>query len=98
MDYDAMRFWLEVVIIIVNVGLWLFVWNSNKSRVTKDQLDEHAVTLAAFDERLKNAIGHPELSPIYERMNGMDSKLAEINGKMHTLDLIHEWLINGGKS
>lgn len=92
-----MRFWLEVVIIIVNVGLWLFVWNSNKSRVTKSQLEEHALTLAAFEVRLKNAIGHPELEPLHKRMNGMDKKLGEITGKMHTLDLIHELLLNGGK-
>jgi len=108
MDYEAAKFWLQIALIIMNIGVWLFVWNSNKNRVTNEKiagleheieskLEDHAEKLGRMDERLKYSIGHPELKPVYERMNGMQKELSEINGKMHTLDLIHEMLLKGDK-
>lgn len=108
MDYEAAKFWLQIALISMNIGVWLFVWNSNKNSVTNDKiialeheietkLENHAEKLGRMDERLKVSIGHPELKPVYERMNGMQQQLSEINGKMHTLDLIHEMLLKGDK-
>ena len=108
MDYEAAKFWLEAVMMMVNIALWIFVWNSNKNRVTNEKiagleqeieskLEDHAEKLGRMDERLKVSIGHPELKPVYDRMNGMQKELSEINGKMHTLDLIHEMLLKGDK-
>jgi len=108
MDYEAAKFWLEVVMMLVNIALWLFIWNSNKNRVTSEKiagleleienkLEDHAEKLGRMDERLKVSIGHHELKPVYDRMNSMQKELSEINGKMHTLDLIHEMLLKGDK-
>ena len=108
MDYEAAKFWLEVVMIVTNIALWLFVWNSNKNRATNTKIDsveqeieakleDHAEKLGRMDERLKVAISHTELKPVYDRINNMDKQLGEINGKLHTLDLIHEMLLTGDK-
>ncbi len=108
MDYEAAKFWLQVALIIMNIGVWLFVWNSNKNSVTNEKinvleneietkLENHAEKLGRMDERLKYAIGHPELKPVYERINSVDKQLGEIRGKMHTLDLIHEMLLKGDR-
>jgi len=37
------------------------------------------------------------VNAVYDRMNSMQKELSEINGKMHTLDLIHEMLLKGDK-
>ncbi len=97
LNYQDIRLILQLIVIAINLSLWFFVWNSNKNKVTKEQLETHAVQLAHIEERLKSAVGHPELKPLYERMNNMDRQLSEIKGKMHTLDLIHEFLINKEK-
>jgi len=108
MDYEIAKFWLQVFVLIINFALWLFVWNSNRSRVTnekitmlekslEEKIEVHGNQMARMDERLKVAIGQTELKPVYDRINNMDKQLGEINGKMHTLDLIHECLMKGGK-
>jgi len=97
MDYEAAKFWLEVVLVIINALLWLYVYRSNKDKATRDQLDKHAITLAQMEERLKQAVGHPDLKPIYDKINGIADDMAEMRGKLHTLDLIHEMLLHGGK-
>jgi len=95
-NYEAAQFWLNIVLYILLFLQWLYVWRSNKDKATKNQLENQAIQIVTLDQRIKNAIGHPELKPIYERMNSMDSRLSEIKGKMHTLDLIHEMLLNEG--
>lgn len=108
MNYEAAKFWLEVVLIVINLGLWLFVWNSNRNRVTNDKISELEArhnqelkeinkAIGDLDGRLKLAIGARELKPIYERINSMAEQLGEINGKMHTLDLIHDYMIKGDR-
>jgi len=52
--------------------------------------------LSRMDERLKLAVGHDDLSLLHVRINSMDKQLGNIDGKMHTLDLIHEFLMKGG--
>jgi len=94
MNYDAAKFWLEIVLFVINVGFWAFVWNSNKDKATKAQLEEHAIRLGKMDERLKASLSHTELAPVYERINSVDKQLGKIQGQMHTLDLIHELLLN----
>ncbi len=100
-DYTAARFWWDVIITILLGANVVFTWitartkvNTDEIKHTKDQLSAIREEMRSVDERLKAAIGHPELKPIYDRINNMDKQLGEINGKMHTLDLIHEFLMN----
>ncbi len=107
--YDAYRFWVEVAAFAINAVVWLYVWRVRSNMATntkileveeiiKENVAETSVRLARVDERLRNAIGHTELKPMYDRLNSMDRQLANMAGKMHTLDLIHEMLLNEGKN
>ena len=105
-DYSAWRFWWDVGITILLGANALFTWLSTRTKANAAEIGDARRELAlvreemrSMDERLKAAIGHSDLRPIYERMNSMDKQLGEISGKLHTLDLIHEYLMNkGGKA
>lgn len=101
MEYESAKFWVQIVALLINLGIWSFVYISNRSKVTRERIQELEVSLATdfarMDERLKSALSHAELKPVYDRINSVDKQLGEISGKMHTLDLIHEMLLNGDK-
>ncbi len=114
MNYDAAKFWFEVIVFCFNVALWLYVWRSNKDKATVDRIErleeKHSreltqlrQTIAAMDSRLVQAIGHADLAPIYNRLKDIGESFAEMSGEFravkHQLTLIQEHLMNkGGKA
>jgi len=108
LDYQAAQFWMNVVVFVISAGVWVYAWRVKRDMATigkiaeieaaiSEHVAENSVQLAHLEERLGNAIGAPELRPIYDRLSGVSEQISEINGKMHTLDLIHEMLLHGGK-
>lgn len=103
-DYDAMRFWWDVLIsALLGVNI-LYTWITNRSKANTEKIDQLEVRhnselkeikdkIGNMEGRLQLAIGSNDLKPVFERLNGMDRQLSEIGGKMHTLDLIHEILM-----
>jgi len=107
MNYQAAQFWANIIALIVGAGAGIHSWQTRRRMITSSRLsrveetiNEHVadngVQLAHIDERLRNAIDLSELNPLYERLNSVDKSLSEMKGKMHTLDLIHEMLLNEG--
>lgn len=91
-DYEAAKFWLEVIIFLVNAALWIYVWRSNKDKATNTKIEE---MVAKFDheikdvrndavrmeERQKHAVCQKDLGPLYERITAVEKELkAEIAG------------------
>lgn len=114
MNYEAAKFWFEVVVFAFNVALWLYVWRSNKDKATVDRIErleeKHneeiknmREAIAKLDSRLSRAIGHADLEPIYMRLKEVGEALAgmagEFKGVKQQLVLINECLLQrGGKS
>lgn len=40
MNYEKYRFWLEGVVLVVNVGLWVWVYWSNRQKATTTEIKE----------------------------------------------------------
>jgi len=76
--------------------------NTNTTRIesleqaTHEDVAAIKEKMAGMESRLSQAIGHNDLSPIYQRIGSVDKNVSEIKGKLHTLDLIHEFMIKGG--
>lgn len=107
MNWEAIKVGVEVALAAINAVVFFFMWNINRHKVTADQINglredlekkmsDIQVQQGHFDERLKYAIGHTELKPIWEAINSMGRELSQVNGKMDTLDLIHEYLMRHG--
>jgi len=107
-DYQAAQFWANIAVLIVGSGASVYAWRVRRDMATigkiteieasiSQHVAENGVQLAHLDERLRQAIGAAELKPIYDRLNSVSESISEINGKMHTLDLIHEMMLNEGR-
>jgi len=108
MDFDAWRFWLDLLAIVISALVWIYVRRSNADKATVANLNElkteiHAMAqdIGKLDERLRHAIGHPDLEPIYSKMNDMKDSMTDMSGEFrevkHTLHLIQEFMLTGGK-
>ena len=112
MNYAALDFWWKVGITLLNGGLWLYLYLVNRNRVTNERignledkvdgrLDEHSVRLARLEQDGRHAPTHDDLKRIHNRIDETAKSVARIEGEFagtnHTLQLIHEYLLNGGK-
>jgi len=97
MDIPLAKFWLEIIALCINLGLWFYVWRSNKDKATRAHIEDHALELGRVDERLKNALDQKALAPLYNKVNTVEKQMSELQGSVkastHTLNLIHEMLL-----
>jgi len=107
LNYQAAQFWMNVIVFCISAAVWVYAWRVKRDMATNekiteieasinDHVRENSIRLAHMDERLRQAIGHTELKPLYDRLNSVDKCLSQMEGKLHTLDLIHEMLLNEG--
>ncbi|RMF72235.1 MAG: hypothetical protein D6740_05615 [Alphaproteobacteria bacterium] len=109
MNYEAAKFWFEIVVFLFNVSLWIYVWRSNKDKATvdkiealeskhNDELRRMLEKLSEMDKRLVQAIGKSELTPIYDRMQVIGDAFSKMAGEFTAfktqLGLIQEYLMN----
>lgn len=71
MDYQAAKFWLEIIVLASNCALWLWMFNLHKHGATNDRISalEHALT-----ERM-DANGRL----VDERLDIHSKQLAQLN-------------------
>lgn len=107
-DYTALRFWLELLLLISNCGLWVYAGLDRKQRATAADLKRHQEDeekrfdlvenqLTALDRDLKAAPTHHDLGKIYESIKGVGKSVDTLSGTMaaqtRTLDLITQHLL-----
>jgi len=112
MDYDAGRFWFDVAQLILTSLIGVYVYFSNRHRVTNSRigalekdvdtrLDDHANRITKMEATIDKAPTHDDLSKLYERLNSISGKLESVNGQVggitRNVDLISQHLLNGGK-
>lgn len=112
-DYDAARFWWDIFISAMLAGNILFTWLTNRTKVNTDKIDlleqkhdselkQINQKLGDMDARLRQAIGIDALSPIYEKVGSINTKMGQMSGEFigmkNQLDLIlHHLLEAEGK-
>lgn len=113
-DYTATKFWLDFAKDAALVGVWIYVWLSNRHRVTTERitkledhmdtrLDTHADRLTRLEVHAGAAPTHDDLNRLHQRLDVINGELKGLTGESaaarRTLDLIHDYLLNhGGKS
>lgn len=113
MNYEAMDFWWKVAITVLNGGFCIYMYLVTRNRVTNERigklqenvdtrLDDHAVRLARIEQDAHHAPTHEDLKRIHMRIDQTAQSMARIEGEFagtnHTLNLIHEYLLNGGNN
>lgn len=113
LDYAALDFWWKVVLTLINlaIGVYLF-WERHNNATTKridemetrldDRLDDHANRLAKVEAQVEALPDHSDIGDLHERINAVERAVntmaGELTGIRTTLNLIHQHLLNGGKS
>ncbi len=112
MDIETLKFGFQVLQFLATGAIGIYVYVSNKNRVTNDRistlesdidtrLDGQSVRVAHLEEAALHTPTHSDLASLHKRVTeiGGDVKLmrGEFKGSKHTLDLIHEHLMNGGQ-
>lgn len=112
MNYTAMQFWLNLFIFASNVTVAIYIWRSNKEKVTTAKFDtltkrigesEKAMTSKISEmesklERRKECPHHPSFEARLDAMNGSLNKVdGRLEGIGRAVDLMNQFLINGGK-
>lgn len=74
---------------------------NNVEDIIVARLSEHDQRLTRMEERAKHAPTHEDLTRLHVRMDAMSKELSTLVGESRsasrTLDLIHDYLLNGGK-
>lgn len=110
MNYGALDFWWKVAITILNGGFWIYMYMVTRNRVTNERistlqgavderLDNYADRLARIEQDARHAPTHDDLKRLHSRIDEVKDSLkrleGEFSGANHTLQLIHEHLLNG---
>ena len=76
-------------------------WDDQISEIDR-RLSDHRERISRLEVAAESAPSHEHLADLHERINGiaedMSSLSGEFKGAKHTLELIHSFLLNGGKS
>lgn len=102
MNYAAVKFWIDVLVLAVVAGNTVYTWWTNREKVTNKRFKEAEDRILQLESDVKHPPSctyHPRLE---ERMDQAVGKLERMDGKIDGLsravDLMNEFLINqGGK-
>ena len=76
-------------------------WDDQFAEIDR-RLSDHRERIRCLEVAAESAPSHEHLADLHERINGiaedMSSLSGEFKGAKHTLELIHSFLLNGGKS
>lgn len=112
MNYDALRFWFDLLQFLLTGGVGIYVYLSNRQRVTSgrireleedmdERLDDHHQRLARVEEHIKHLPTHADIGAVHERLNAIHGELQNLAGVVSALNrslhLINEHLLNGRK-
>lgn len=101
-NYQSLNFWFQVFQFLLTAAIGIYVWWTNREKVTNKRFSAAENRLAQLENDVKHPPActyHPRLE---ERMDAVQGDTREIKGSLKGLakavDLINEFLINqGGK-
>lgn len=113
MDLELAKFLFQVLTFLMTGGIGIYVYLSNKDKVTNDRIgkleedldakmDGHIERIVALETRAQTSVTHNDLAEIHEKINKIGSDISSLSGKFtgvsNLLDTLHHYLLNGGKS
>lgn len=113
MDYDAWRFWIDILQTVLTAAIGVYVWLVNRTRVNAARIrnmeDEIDARLDKAEQRLtkvevdiEHGPSRDDLKRIHERVDDTAREVHEMTGEFRsvksTLELIHQFLLNGSRS
>lgn len=98
MGIEELKLGLQAVNLLAVVWLALSARNTVSKGALDAKLAAHADRLTALETNQKNGPTHSDLNRIHARLDKFGEDFSalsgELKGKGHTLDLIHEYLLN----
>ena len=109
MSLELAKFLFQVLTFLMTGGIGIYVYLSNKDKVTNDRigkleedldakLDGHAERITALET---GSIKHKDLSELHEKINGVSNNVSALTGEFtgvkNLLMGINDYMIRGGK-
>lgn len=103
----------QILHVLATAAVGFYVYLTNKDKVTNDRitklendvdmrLNSHSDRLARIEEAVQHAPTHEHLGELHTRINdvatGLSTLTGEVKGMHHTLNLIQQYLLNGGQA
>jgi len=97
MDLELAKFLFQVLTFLMTGGIGIYVYLSNKDRVTNDRigkleddLDEklagHAERISKLESHIEAAPTHGHLGDLYGKIHAVDTKVSSQGGKLESID------------
>ena len=112
MDLELAKFLFQVLTFLMTGGIGIYVYLSNKDKVTNDRigkleddldakLDTHIERIVALETKAESSLTHNDLADIHEKINKIDTDISSLSGEFsgvrNLLNTLHHYLLNGGK-
>lgn len=112
MGMEEMKFGFQVLQFLLTGGIGIYVYLSNKNKVTNDRigkleedldkkLDGHIERIVVLETKAKSSLTHNDLADIHEKINKIDTDISSLSGEFtgvsNLLNTLHNYLLNGGK-
>lgn len=112
MSYQLASLAFGILQFLLTGGCCIYVYLSNKNKVTNDRIDkltediygkvnQQNGRISKIEGHIKHAPTHDDLSKVYDKINETSDCVSRLEGEFvgakHTLNLIHEHLMKGGK-
>lgn len=112
MDMELVKFGFDVLQFLMTGGVAIYVYLSNKDRVTNDRiarleddlddrLDGQGERIAKLETLSEQSPTHDDLGGIHEKINQLRSEVGMLSGEFvgvrNLLNTIHNHLLTGGK-
>lgn len=112
MNYQAAMFYLTLIMTIVNIGVGISVWWTNRDKITNSRFKVLEDKMIAFESEIKHRPDCQYHQAFESRLDkitvgmakiegNVSSGIAKLEGRMEgvgsSLDIIQQHLLNGGK-
>jgi len=100
-DYSSWQFWLDVAQIIALLVMAVYTHLANRSKANKGTIELLSDRVGKLEADVSHLPDHNDIGALHDKVNGVSNTVSTINGQLvainHTLSLINEHLINGGR-
>lgn len=99
-DYSAITFWLNVIVLLINAAIGIFVWLNRRHQVTEDRVSAIEDRVTAVESDMHHLPTHKDIHDLTKTIGALRGDLSELSGRMsgvnRAVDLINSHLLNRG--
>lgn len=102
MDYEAAKFWFDILqtIVMGAISIWVYVANRRAAHKTEvnERLQEIGDRMTVAEQKIVHAPDDTDLERIYDRMNQVSGEVKGLVGEFQavrrTLELMHQHMLS----